>query len=71
MTPHTHIHATHSGLMDKHTLTSTPQPPSSHRYVAGVLKDGKQPHSSTAHHIQHMHMYTLPKASSTCALCMP
>ena len=27
--------------MDRHSLTSDPQPPLSHRYVAGVLKDGK------------------------------
>lgn len=30
-----------SGVMDQHSLTSDPRPPLSHRYVAGVLKDGK------------------------------
>ena len=37
----THCLVLHSGLMDKHTLTSDSLPLNTSRYAAAVFKDGK------------------------------
>ena len=60
--------------MDRHSLTSDPQPPLSHRYVAGVLKDGKS--QSTAMLITNTAINTAShccplQESCTCAHCRP
>ena len=38
---HLHCCLPGSGMMDHLTMTSDPQPPLSHRYVAGVLREGE------------------------------